>query len=44
MRRQFEAFAKGFHHLVPKHILKLFDPGELELLVCGISELDFTEL
>ena len=42
--KQFGAFYKGFHRACGGDALKLFRPFELELLVCGIAELDFEAL
>lgn len=44
VRRQFDEFAKGFRTLVKPQMLALFEPDELELLVCGNPHLDFDAL
>lgn len=31
---------KGFHEVVPKELLWGLSAGELELLICGFSEID----
>ncbi|KNC49620.1 E3 ubiquitin-protein ligase [Thecamonas trahens ATCC 50062] len=45
---QFGAFAEGFRSVVgsdaPHAAVSLFAPSELELLICGSEELDFTAL
>jgi len=41
---QFEAFKKGFLSVCDGNALKLFEPEELQLLVCGDPILDFYEL
>jgi ubiquitin-protein ligase E3 A len=41
---QFEAFKKGFLSVCDGNALKLFEPEELQLLVCGDPVLDFYEL
>ncbi|XP_013380090.1 ubiquitin-protein ligase E3A-like [Lingula anatina] len=42
--KQFEAFSRGFHSVCRKESLALFSPDEIELLVCGSTELDFEAL
>jgi len=41
---QFEAFKKGFLSVCDGNALKLFEPEELQLLICGDPVLDFYEL
>lgn len=38
--RQLFAFLKGFFEVIPQELLMLFDPAELDLLLCGPDELD----
>ena len=40
VKDQMEAFKQGFSELVPLQLLKIFDEGELELLMCGIGAID----
>jgi len=42
--RQFNAFNKGFYQVCSGPTIQLFTPPELELLICGSPNLDFTEL
>jgi hypothetical protein len=35
-----DRFLKGFGEILPTHLLKIFDEGELELLMCGIGNID----
>lgn len=44
IEKQFAAFARGFHRVCGGQALSLFRPEELELLVCGSTELDFQAL
>ena len=37
---QIESFLKGFYEVVPKKLLLGLTAGELELLICGFSEID----
>jgi len=41
---QFDAFKKGFLSVCDGNALRLFEPDELQLLVCGSPVLDFFEL
>ena len=42
---QFDAFARGFWSVLPRHLLApLLQPVDLELLVCGQREMDFDAL
>ncbi|RYH30309.1 hypothetical protein EON65_05510 [archaeon] len=34
----------GFYELVPKDLVNLFDAGELELLSCGLPDIDIEDL
>ncbi|KAF9583082.1 hypothetical protein BGW38_010284 [Lunasporangiospora selenospora] len=40
VEEQFQAFAEGFHQLIPQELVTVFDERELELLMGGISEID----
>ncbi|KHN71387.1 E3 ubiquitin-protein ligase NEDD4-like [Toxocara canis] len=35
-----KALMKGVHELIPSNLLSIFDPNELELLVCGLQKID----
>ncbi|CAG2162668.1 unnamed protein product [Oppiella nova] len=37
---QMEAFLEGFNELIPLSLIKVFDEHELELLMCGIGNVD----
>ena len=37
---QMDNFLAGFNELVPLNLIKIFDAGELELLMCGIGVID----
>ncbi|VDM40818.1 unnamed protein product [Toxocara canis] len=37
---QMKALMKGVHELIPSNLLSIFDPNELELLVCGLQKID----
>lgn len=40
VKDQMHAFTSGFSELVPLNYIKIFDEGELELLMCGIGSID----
>ena len=40
VEKQFMALQKGFHELIPPHLLKMFDEKELELLISGLGKVD----
>ncbi|KAI8520890.1 hypothetical protein Bbelb_006440 [Branchiostoma belcheri] len=44
VERQFEAFSRGFHMVCGGRVLTLFRAEEIELLICGSTELDFDGL
>jgi hypothetical protein len=37
---QVKAFLDGLHDLIPKDLLRIFDPKELELMLSGLPEID----
>ena len=37
VQQQMDNFLAGFNELVPLNLIKIFDEGELELLMCGIG-------
>ncbi|MCP9258022.1 E3 ubiquitin-protein ligase NEDD4 [Dirofilaria immitis] len=40
VEKQMKALMKGIHELIPSNLLSIFDPNELELLVCGLQKID----
>ncbi|KAJ3218485.1 hypothetical protein HDU67_005287 [Dinochytrium kinnereticum] len=44
IKRQFNAFRRGFHRVCGGRALKMCRSEELELLICGTAELDFKDL
>lgn len=40
IRAQIDAFLEGFYDIVPPEIIAIFSPTELELLICGLPEVD----
>lgn len=40
---QLNAFIEGFHEMIPKELVNVFDERELELLIGGISEIDMDD-
>ncbi|XP_012939741.1 E3 ubiquitin-protein ligase NEDD4 [Aplysia californica] len=37
---QMKAFMKGFNALIPQNLLQIFDENEVELLMCGLQDID----
>ena len=44
IRDQISAFLAGFWDLVPRDLAALFSDHELELLICGLPEIDVDDL
>ncbi|CAG7723308.1 unnamed protein product [Allacma fusca] len=40
IKKQMNAFLEGFNEVIPVSLLKIFDENELELLMCGIQNID----
>uniref|UniRef100_A0A1I7VXV9 E3 ubiquitin-protein ligase n=1 Tax=Loa loa TaxID=7209 RepID=A0A1I7VXV9_LOALO len=40
VEEQMKALMRGVHELIPPNLLSIFDPNELELLVCGLQKID----
>lgn len=40
VKEQMNSFLEGFGSIVPLALLKIFDENELELLMCGIQNID----
>ncbi|XP_041367636.1 E3 ubiquitin-protein ligase NEDD4-like isoform X2 [Gigantopelta aegis] len=40
---QMRALTKGFNDLVPQNLLQIFDENELELLMCGLQDVDVND-
>jgi len=41
---QIEAFVNGFHELIPKELISVFNDHDLELLICGLPDIDINDL
>ena len=44
IKSQIDAFLRGFYELVPAELISIFSPTELELLICGLPNVDIDEL
>lgn len=44
IRSQTDSFLEGFYELIPPELIAIFSPTELELLVCGLPDVDIEEL
>lgn len=40
IRPQINAFLDGFHELIPRELISIFNDKELELLICGLPDID----
>lgn len=40
---QFNAFIEGFRDFIPSNLIEVFDERELELLICGVHEIDIED-
>ncbi|XP_010176485.1 E3 ubiquitin-protein ligase NEDD4 isoform X5 [Antrostomus carolinensis] len=43
VQKQMAAFKEGFFELVPQDLIKIFDENELELLMCGLGDVDVAD-
>jgi E3 ubiquitin-protein ligase HUWE1 len=44
IRAQIDSFLDGFYDLVPPELISIFSPTELELLICGLPDVDVEDL
>ncbi|GHJ84973.1 hypothetical protein NliqN6_1375 [Naganishia liquefaciens] len=44
IKDQVKAFLDGFYEVIPRNLITIFDPDQLELLISGISIIDVDEL
>ncbi|XP_065316225.1 E3 ubiquitin-protein ligase NEDD4-like isoform X2 [Gordionus sp. m RMFG-2023] len=40
IQAQMHSFMQGFNEFIPNHLIKLFDENEIELLLCGLGDID----
>ncbi|XP_066491064.1 E3 ubiquitin-protein ligase NEDD4 isoform X2 [Tiliqua scincoides] len=43
IRKQMAAFKEGFFELIPQDLIRIFDENELELLMCGLGDVDVND-
>uniref|UniRef100_A0A8C4ZXT5 E3 ubiquitin-protein ligase n=1 Tax=Gadus morhua TaxID=8049 RepID=A0A8C4ZXT5_GADMO len=43
IQMQMTAFKDGFYELIPQDLVKIFDENELELLMCGLGDVDVND-
>ncbi|XP_055971461.1 E3 ubiquitin-protein ligase NEDD4 isoform X1 [Sorex fumeus] len=43
IQKQMAAFKEGFFELIPQDLIKIFDENELELLMCGLGDVDVSD-
>jgi len=44
IRRQIDAFVEGLHILIPHWLISIFSWAELDLLICGMPEIDIKDM
>lgn len=44
IKKQVETFLEGFHELIPKNIISVFNSHELELMISGLPDIDIQDL
>lgn len=44
IEKQLDAFLSGFHELIPRELISVFSEREMELLICGLPEVDIADL
>ncbi|WWC91853.1 uncharacterized protein L201_006800 [Kwoniella dendrophila CBS 6074] len=44
IKDQIKAFLEGFYDIIPRQIIQIFEPDQLELLISGITTVDVDEL
>ena len=43
IKQQINEFLKGLFDIIPRHLLRIFSPEELELLICGTPDIDIAD-
>uniref|UniRef100_A0A3Q4BM07 E3 ubiquitin-protein ligase n=1 Tax=Mola mola TaxID=94237 RepID=A0A3Q4BM07_MOLML len=43
IQKQMTAFKEGFFELIPQDLIRIFDENELELLMCGLGDVDVND-
>ena len=44
LQEQIDSFLDGFYRLIPPELISIFDPQQLELMICGLPDIDFDDL
>ena len=44
VKKQIDAFLRGFYEIIPKKFISIFDHHEIELLISGLPEIDIDDL
>jgi len=44
IKAQIESFLDGFYQLIPPELISIFSPAEIELLICGLPDVDINDL
>ena len=40
IKEQIEWFLEGFHEIIPRYLIAIFNEFQIELLISGVSEID----
>lgn len=43
VKQQMMSFMDGFNELIPQNMLQIFDENEVELLLCGLQDIDVND-
>jgi E3 ubiquitin-protein ligase HUWE1 len=43
IREQINAFLEGFHDIIPRELVQIFNEKELELLISGVPDIDIDD-
>uniref|UniRef100_F6Q9X1 E3 ubiquitin-protein ligase n=1 Tax=Ciona intestinalis TaxID=7719 RepID=F6Q9X1_CIOIN len=43
VQEQMKSFLQGFNELIPSNLVKIFDENEVELLMCGLGDVDVND-
>jgi len=44
IKSQIDAFLTGFHEIIPKELVSIFNYNEIELLISGMPKFDINDL
>lgn len=44
VQKQLESFLEGFHDIIPRQLVRIFDEKELEIMISGLPTIDIDDL